>query len=119
MFLDPAEMHIQLVQVLQQGTKRSALGHLCKCVDILWKTLTTVTELAVRAGDVCVGIVDIAGEEDASMYLAPVGAHLIAVLATGVEVGHLIGSEHVVHVLGQLGLKRCHHSELFADKYLS
>ena len=52
------------------------------------------------------------------MYLAPVGSHLLAVLAAGVEVGNLVCTEHVVHVLGELGLKRGHHGELFAHKNL-
>lgn len=35
------------------------------------------------------------------MYLAPVGSHLLAVLSAGVEAGYLVGSEDVVHVLGE------------------
>ena len=52
------------------------------------------------------------------MYLAPVGSHLLAILAAGVEVSHLISSEHVVHVLGEFGLKRGHDGELLADEDL-
>ena len=109
-------MHIQLVQVLQQGAKGRALGHLGKGVDVLGEALATVTELAIRTGDVGVGVVDIAREEDTSVHLAPVTTHLLTVLAAGVEVGHLIGSEHIVHILGQFGLQRSHHGELLTHE---
>ena len=105
MLLHAPEMHIQLVQVLQQGSKRRALGHLGEGVDVLGEALATVAELTVGTGDVGVGVVDVAGEKDAGVHLAPVGSHLFAVLAAGVEVGHLVCSEHIVHILGQLGLQ--------------
>ena len=116
MFLHSPEMHIQLVQVLQQGAKGRALGHLGEGVDILGEALATIAELAVGAGDVGVGVVDVAGEKDAGVHLTPVGSHLLAILATGVEVGYLVGSEHVVHILGQFGLQRGHHGELLAHE---
>ena len=53
------------------------------------------------------------------MYFAPVCTHLFTVFAAGVEVGDLIGAEHIVHVLGQLRLQRGHHGELLANKNLS
>ena len=118
MLLHSPEMHIQLMQVLQQGTERRALSHLGEGVDILGEALATVAELAVGTGDKGVHLVDVAGEEDAGVHLAPVGSHLLAVIAAGVEVGHLIGVKHVVHVLGQLGLKRGHHRELLAHEDL-
>lgn len=40
------------------------------------------------------------------MYLAPVASHLLAVLTTSIEVSYLVGSEDVVHVLGELGFER-------------
>ena len=52
------------------------------------------------------------------MNLTPVGSHLLAVLAAGVEIGHLIGSEHVMHIFGQLGLQRGHHGELLTHEDL-
>ena len=116
MLLHPTEVHIQLVQVLQQGTERRSFGHLGEGVDILGEALATVAELAIGTGDVGVGVVDVAGEEDAGMDLAPVGTHLLAIFAAGVEVGHLVGAENIVHVLGQLGFKRGHHSELLAHE---
>ena len=116
MLLHSPEMHIQLVQVFQQGAEGCTLGHLGEGVDVLGEALATVAELAVGTGDVGVGVVDVAGEEDAGMYLAPVGSHLLAVLAASVEVGHLIGSEHIVHILGQFGLQRSHHGELLTHE---
>lgn len=100
MLLHSPEMHIQLVQVLQQGAKGRALGHLGEGVDILGEALATIAELAVGAGDVGVGVVDVAGEKDAGVDLAPVGSHLLAVLAAGIKVSHLVGSKDIVHVLG-------------------
>ena len=58
-------------------------------------------------------VVDIAREKDAGVHLAPVGTHLLAILAASVEVGHLVGSEHVVHILGEFGLQRGHDGKLF------
>ena len=52
------------------------------------------------------------------MHLAPVGSHLFAILAAGVEVGDLVGSEHIVHILGELGLEGTHHRELLAHENL-
>ena len=63
-------------------------------------------------------VVDVARKKHSGMHLAPVGAHLFAVFATGVEVGDLVGAKHVVHVLGQLGLKGRHHGELLAHENL-
>ena len=52
------------------------------------------------------------------MYLAPVASHLLAVLTASVEVGYLVGSEDVVHVLGELGFEGRHDSELLAHEDL-
>ena len=52
------------------------------------------------------------------MYLAPVSTHLLAVLTAGVEVGDLIGTKHIVHVLGELSLQGGHDGELLADEDL-
>ena len=119
MLFHSPEMHIQLVQVLQQGSERRALGHLGKGVDILGEALATVAELAVGPRNVGVGVVDVVGEEDAGVHLAPVSTHLLAVLTAGVEIGHLIGSNHIVHILGQLGLQRGHHGKLLTNEYQS
>ena len=62
------------------------------------------------------GVVDVAREEHAGVYLAPVATHLLAVLAASVEVGYLVGSEDVVHVLGELGFEWSHDSELLAHE---
>ena len=103
MLLYTTEMDIQLVQVFQKGAKGCAFGHLGKSVDVLGEALATVAELAIRTRDVGVGVVDVAGEEDAGVHLAPVSSHLFAVLAAGVEVGDLIGTKDIVHILGELG----------------
>ena len=83
MLLHSPEMHIQLVEVLQQGAKGRALGHLGEGVDVLGEALASVTELAVGTGDVGVGVVDIAREEHAGVHLAPVSTHLLAVFVAG------------------------------------
>ena len=118
MLLHPMEMNIELVEMLQKCSKRRAFCHLCKSIDLLGEALATIAELAIGAGDVGVSVVDVAREEDACVHLAPVGSHLLAVLAAGVEVGHLVGSEHVVHVLGQFSFQGRHHSELLAHEDL-
>ena len=112
------EMHIQLVQVFQQGAEGRTLCHLGKGIDILGEALATVAELAVRTGDVGVGVVDVAGQQHAGVHLAPVGSHLLAILAAGVEVGDLVGTKDIVHILGQLSLQRGHHGELFTHENL-
>ena len=60
MFLHPTEMHIQLVQMFQQGAEGCAFGHLGEGVDILGEALATVAKLAVRAGDIGMSIIDVA-----------------------------------------------------------
>ena len=47
------------MEVFQEGAKGGALGHLCKGVDILGKTLAAIAVLAVGARDIGVGVVDI------------------------------------------------------------
>lgn len=106
MLLKTSEMHIELMERLKQLTERSTCGHLGEGVDIFREALATIAELTVRTRDVGVGVVDVAGKEHASVYLAPVASHLLAVLTAGVEVGYLVGSEDIVHVLGELGFER-------------
>ena len=52
------------------------------------------------------------------MYFTPVSTHLLAVFAAGVEVGDLVGSKNIVHILGEFCLQRCHHSEFLAHENL-
>ena len=118
MLLKATEMNIELMEVLQKSPKRSTLCHLGEGVDILGEALAAIAVLAIGAGDVGVGVVDIAGQEHTCVDLAPVAAHLLAVLATGIEIGDLIGAEDVVHILRELGLQGCHDSELLADEDL-
>ena len=100
MFLKSAEMNVKFVEVLQQCSEGGSFGHLGKSVDILRETLSAIAEFSVRTRDVCVGVVDIAGKKDSRMYITPVGTHLLAIFATSVEIGYLVGSEHIVHILG-------------------
>ena len=105
MLLESTEVNVEFVEVLKESTERCTLGHLGEGIDILREALATITELAIRTGDKGVGVVDVAGEEHAGVYLAPVASHLLAVLSASVEVGYLVGSEDVVHVLGELGFE--------------
>ena len=116
MFLESAEMNVKFVEMLQKCSKRRSFGHLCKSVDILGKTLAAIAELSVRTRNICVSVVDIAGKKDSRMHITPVSTHLLTIFATSVEIGYLVGSEHIVHILGKLGLKRGHNGELFAHK---
>ena len=118
MFLEATEVDVQLVEGCQKGAEGGALGHLGEGIDILGEALATVAELAVGTGDIGVGVVDVAGKKHAGVYLAPVTAHLLTVLAAGIEVGDLVGTEDVVHVLGELSFQRGHDGELLADKDL-
>ena len=117
MFFYATEMDVELMEVLQQGAEGGALGHLGKGIHILGEALASIAVLAVGTGDVGVGVVDIARKQNAGVHLAPVGAHLLAILA-GVEVGDLVGSEDIVHILGELGLKGSHDGKLLAHEYL-
>lgn len=118
MFFHATEVDVELVEVLQKGAEGGALGHLGKGVHILGEALATIAVLAVGAGDIGVGVVDVTREEHAGVYLAPVGPHLLTILAAGVEVGNLISSEDVVHVLGELGLQWGHDGEPLSDENL-
>ena len=118
MLLHPAEMDIELVEVLQEDAEGGAFGYLGEGVDILGEALAAVAVFAVGAGHVGVRVVDVARKEDAGVYLAPVGPHLFAEFTAGVEVGDLVGAEHIVHILGELGFQRGHHGELLADENL-
>ena len=71
MFFNTPEMDIQFMQKFQKCAQRCAFRHLGEGVDVLGEALATIAELAVGAGDIGVGIVDVAGEEDASMHFTP------------------------------------------------
>lgn len=60
MLLKSAEMNIQFMHMLKECTERSALGHHGEGVDILREALATIAELAIRARDIGVGVVDVA-----------------------------------------------------------
>ena len=111
-------MNIELMQMLKECSEGSACGHHGESIDILGETLTTIAELAIRTRDVGVGVVDVAGEEHAGVYLAPVATHLLAILTASIEVGYLVSSEDVVHVLGEFCFEGAHDGKLLADKDL-
>ena len=115
-FLKSAEMNIEFVEVFKECTERSACCHLSEGVDILGEALAAIAELAIGSRNIGVGVIDVAREEDTCVHLAPVGSHLLTILTAGVEVGHLVGSEDVVHVLGELGFERSHDGKLLAHK---
>lgn len=111
-------MYIKFVERFKQLAKRSSCGHHSEGVDILREALASIAELAIRTRDIGVGVVDVAREEHAGVYLAPVASHLLAVLTASVEVGYLVSSEDVVHVLGELGFEGGHDGELLAHEDL-
>ena len=52
------------------------------------------------------------------MHLAPVGTHFLTILTASIEVGHLVCTKHVVHILSELCLQRSHHRKLFTNEDL-
>ena len=116
MLFNATEVDVELVEVLQQGAEGGALGHLGEGVDILGEALATIAVFAVGARDVGVGVVDITRQQHTRMDLAPVGSHLLAVFTAGVEVGDLVGSKDIVHILGELSFKGSHDGKLLADE---
>ena len=116
--LHATEMNIELVKVLQERAERRAFGHFGKSIDILREAFASIAELAVRSWDIGVGVVDITGEQDTGVDLTPVGSHLLAVLAAGVEIGDFVCTKDIVHVLGQLCFQRSHDGKFLADEDL-
>ena len=116
MLFDSTEMNIQLMKMLQKCSEWRSLGHLREGIDILREAFASITELTIRSRHIRVSIVDVAREEDARVDLAPVGSHLFAVFAAGIEIGDLVCAEDIVHILGQLGFQRGHHGELLAHE---
>ena len=106
------------MQMFQQCSERSSFRHLGESVDILGEALATIAILAIEARNIGVGVVDVARKQNTRMHFAPVSTHLLAVFAAGVEVGDLVGSEHVVHILGKLSFQRSHDGEFLAHKNL-
>ena len=107
-------MNVELVERGEELAEGGTFGELGEGVDVLREALSSVAELAVGTGDIGVGVVDVAGEEAARVDLRPVGAHLLAVFADSIEIGHLVGAKDIVRILRDLGLERRHHRELLA-----
>lgn len=116
MLLKAAEMDIEFMKVLQEGAKGCSLGHLSKGIHIFRETFAAISVLAIRARNIGVHIIDVARKEDAGMHLAPVGTHLLAVLAACVEVSHFVCAKDIVHVLGEFCLQRGHDGEFLAHE---
>lgn len=112
MLLEAAEVDIEVVERGEEFTERTILRQLRERVDIFREAFPAIALLAVGTGDVGVSIVDVAREEAARVDLRPIGAHLLAVLAHGVEVRHLVRAEDIVGILRDLRLKRRHDREL-------
>lgn len=113
------KVYVKLVERGKEDAEGGALGHLSEGVNILREALTAVTKLSIRSWDVGVGVIDVTREKATRVNCAPVSSHLLAILTASIKIGHLIGSEHVVHILGKLSLKWGHDGELLADKDLS
>ena len=105
MLFKSSEMHIEFMKGFKQLAERSACGHHGEGVDMLREARAAIAELAIRARNIGVGFVDVSREEHAGVYLTPVASHLLAILTAGVEVGYLVGTEDVVHVLGVFGFE--------------
>ena len=112
------EVDVQFMQMLQKHPQRRPLGHLGKSVHILGKALAAIAKFAIRTGNISVRVVDVARKQHPRMHFAPVGTHLLAVLAAGVEVGDLVSPKYIVHIFGELGFQGSHDGKLLADKNL-
>ena len=60
MLLHPTEMHVELMEMLQQRSERRALRHLGEGIHVLGETLAAIAELAIGTRHVGVRVVDIA-----------------------------------------------------------
>ena len=60
MFLNPAEMHIQLMQMLQQCSKRRALRHFGEGIHVLGEALAAIAKLAIGTRNKSVSIINVA-----------------------------------------------------------
>ena len=58
-FFYAAEVHVELVEMLQQYAKRGALGHFGKRIHILREALATIAELTVGTRNIGMRVVDI------------------------------------------------------------
>ena len=100
MLFYPPEMNIQFMKMRQKSSKGCSFSHLCKGIYIFREALATITELSIRARDISMSVVDIAGEKHTCVNLSPIGPHLLAILSAGIEVSYLISAENVVHIFG-------------------
>ena len=68
MLLNPTEMNIQLMQMLQKRSERRTLGHLGKGVHILGEALAAIAKLAIGTRDISMRVVDIARKEHTLLF---------------------------------------------------
>ena len=59
MLFKSTEMNIQLMKMLQKGSKGCALCHLSQSIDILREAFDTITVLTLWTRNVGMGVVDI------------------------------------------------------------
>ena len=114
--LGATEVDVEFVEVFQERAERCSFGHLGEGIDVFRETFASVAEFAVRSGYVSVRIVDITGEENTCVHLAPVRAHLLTILSAGIEIRYFVCAEDIVHILSQLCLQRCHDGKFLTDK---
>ena len=119
MFLDSTEMNIEFVEMFEKSSQWRAFGHFCKSIHVLREALATIAKLAIWTRYVGVSFADVARKENACVHLTPVGSHLLAIFAAGVEISDLVGAKHVVHIFCKLGLKRSHDGKLLTHENLA
>ncbi len=102
MFFNSTKMNIQFMKVFQESTKRGAYSHLCESIHILRKTFTTISELTIRTWYISMSVIDITRKKNTSVYFTPIRTHLFAIFTTCIEIGYLIGTKYIVHVLCEL-----------------
>ena len=106
MLLEPTEVDVEVVERGEEFAEGTVFSELREGVDIFREALATVATLAVRPRNVGVRVVDVAGEEAASVDFRPIRAHLLAILLHRIEVRHLIRAEYIVGILRDFRLKR-------------
>lgn len=82
--LQATEVDIQFMEMRQKDAEQRCFRHLRKGVDILGEAFATITKLTIRTRHIGMGVVDVAREKHTRMHLAPVTAHLLTILTTGI-----------------------------------
>lgn len=111
-------MNIEIMEWGEKSAEGVVFSELREGIDVFREALASVATLAIGAGHVGVGVVDVAGEEAARVDLRPIRTHLFAVLLHRIEVCHLIRTEDIVGILRDLRLERGHDRELLRGEDL-